>query len=258
MQKNKWIWIWAVVAVLIVLFTNLYSVYMLANAGSFVSGLLLLITHSGDALSVAFLVLLFVFFVSKRVKSYKNRLFTIVVLWLFLLIVLGGVALLNEHLFKTTFHVHRPSIEIMKQQVGFDSDKMYQLDSKELRRGYLKDFFESRDDVRLEYDGKHVTESVLKLWKYEVGYSFPSGHATNAFLLAIVICYLLSYLYKGSGAVLYGCIYLWAVWVAMSRVMLGVHSALDISFGALWGTLLGVAFVKSGSIKSVFLNKTHN
>jgi len=59
-------------------------------------------------------------------------------------------------------------------------------------------------------------------------FSFPSGHSSGAFLLATALIVLIA----GSSAVLF----LWAVSVALSRVLLGVHFPGDTVAGAFMGS----------------------
>lgn len=64
-------------------------------------------------------------------------------------------------------------------------------------------------------------------------HSFPSGHATRAFMLATIAV--------GSGLVWFGLLLMfWAPLVALSRVAMGVHFLSDILAGAVLGILLGV------------------
>ena len=63
-------------------------------------------------------------------------------------------------------------------------------------------------------------------------FSFPSGHTMASFLLAS-----LTVIYFGSAA---SVLYIWAVAVGASRVILGVHFPTDIFAGACLGT--GLAF----------------
>ncbi|MFT4822460.1 MAG: undecaprenyl-diphosphatase [Halioglobus sp.] len=64
-------------------------------------------------------------------------------------------------------------------------------------------------------------------------FSFPSGHSSAAFLLATV----LAVTYPGPVFVLY----LWAIGVAVSRVLLGVHFPGDAIAGAIMGTTVALA-----------------
>ena len=69
-------------------------------------------------------------------------------------------------------------------------------------------------------------------------FSFPSGHSSGAFLLATAL------------VILYGSallpIYIWAVCVALSRVLLGVHFPGDTLAGAMMGS--AVAVVTAGQL----------
>lgn len=63
-------------------------------------------------------------------------------------------------------------------------------------------------------------------------FSFPSGHSSGAFLLATVL-----FLVYGAAAVP---MFFWAMGVALSRVLLGVHFPGDTLAGALMGTTIAL------------------
>lgn len=64
------------------------------------------------------------------------------------------------------------------------------------------------------------------------GFSFPSGHATDAFFIAVFF----SLFYPKLRPLLMS----FAVLTAYSRVYCGVHFPLDVIGGALWGSILAV------------------
>ena len=63
-------------------------------------------------------------------------------------------------------------------------------------------------------------------------FSFPSGHTAASFLLA-TLCYL----YFGAIALP---LFIWALFVGISRVLLGVHFPTDILAGSVLGMLIGI------------------
>jgi len=67
-------------------------------------------------------------------------------------------------------------------------------------------------------------------------HSFPSGHATRAFMLAVVAV--------GLGPVWFGLLLLlWAPLVTLARVSMGVHYLTDVLAGALFGVVIGLALL---------------
>ncbi len=69
------------------------------------------------------------------------------------------------------------------------------------------------------------------------GYSFISAHATNHFALAVFI----SFFFKTQKWVL-PLLLCWAFMIAFSQVYVGVHYPLDVTVGALVGSLFGISF----------------
>lgn len=68
------------------------------------------------------------------------------------------------------------------------------------------------------------------------GFSFPSGHATIAFMTAVI----LSHYFKRGRTIFY----LLAVAVCVSRVYVGVHYVSDVAAGAIIGSAIGFVLVK--------------
>lgn len=70
---------------------------------------------------------------------------------------------------------------------------------------------------------------VSVLFHPPVSYAFPSGHASLAFAAAV----FLNFLYHGRLKFLY----VFAVWIALSRIYIGVHFPSDVIAGAIFGSL---------------------
>jgi membrane-associated phospholipid phosphatase len=67
-------------------------------------------------------------------------------------------------------------------------------------------------------------------------HSFPSGHAARAVMLAVLAL--------GMGPLWFGLLLsIWAPFVTLARVSMGVHYLLDVLAGALLGALMGIVFV---------------
>jgi phosphatidylglycerophosphatase B len=80
----------------------------------------------------------------------------------------------------------------------------------------------------------------LNHWIKEGGYSFPSGHTFNAFLLAMIFAFGIKYnSHSPKLQKLFFLPFLWAIGIGISRVALGAHSLVDVSVGALMGVLIG-------------------
>lgn len=151
-----------------------------------------------------------------------------------LIIILGAFAKLNESLIKSRFAVSRPShmliLKTTKSRVSLDS--IYQLVVPE-RRVFFQKVIDS-DTVSFN----RIDKRVLGHWIYEVGYSMPSGHTFNAFLLASMLAFSLFELNnRRIGWWLYISMF-WAAAVGLSRIILGVHTPLDVTIGAALGLLI--------------------
>ena len=67
------------------------------------------------------------------------------------------------------------------------------------------------------------------------GYSFPSSHATNHFAIAVFLSLTLGKIFRWVRLPLL----LWAASIALAQVYVGLHFPLDVTVGALLGSLTG-------------------
>jgi membrane-associated phospholipid phosphatase len=70
------------------------------------------------------------------------------------------------------------------------------------------------------------------------GYSFPSTHATDHFAIALFLSFIF---FKRWRWILPATI-LWAATICFAQVYVGVHFPLDVTGGAIYGSLVGVMF----------------
>lgn len=153
---------------------------------------------------------------------------------------LTGFALLNEHVIKTAVKRSRPSHTFIIRQTGSTAslDSLYSL-AEARRKVFFHDLIAS-DTVHF----KAIDQRILDHWVDESGYSFPSGHSFNAFLLAGILASGIYQAGKKSSYAFCTILLLWAGLVAVSRVAVGAHSALDVTVGAGMGLLFSQVLLR--------------
>lgn len=168
----------------------------------------------------------------EKLKVFSKSVFAIVAL-------LAGIAFFNEHVLKETLRIARPSHKYIFSQSGVAAglDSLY-MRSDDARKEFLQNTISTHQD-----DFKTIDTQVLQHWTVESGYSFPSGHSCNAFLLAYILAYSMYRSRKNIVRQLFVLPLLWAVMVAVSRVAIGAHTALDVSVGAAIGLIISSLFM---------------
>ena len=68
------------------------------------------------------------------------------------------------------------------------------------------------------------------------GYSFPSTHATDHFAMALFLCIVFGRKWKW----IWLFAILWAASICFAQVYVGVHYPIDVTVGALYGSLVGL------------------
>jgi phosphatidylglycerophosphatase B len=156
-----------------------------------------------------------------------------------LLLFLALFAFLNEHFTKPIAKAVRPSHRYMLTETNHLNllDSVYLLSKDD--RGLFFAALVKDNHERLST----IDAGVLQHWIEEAGYSFPSGHSFNAFLLATVFAFSLYTAGRKQFRPYYALPFVWAFMVALSRVMIGAHTPLDVSVGAALGFVISAAFL---------------
>ena len=166
-----------------------------------------------------------------------------------LTLVLGAFAKLNETYIKSTLAVSRPSHQFIlresRSKVNLDS--IYLLVVTE-RRSFFKKVVDA-DTLRF----KNIDSRVLAHWIDEAGYSMPSGHTFNAFLLASMLSFSIFELQQRRITIWAYIPMVWAAMVGLSRVVLGVHTPLDVTFGAALGLVVSHALLAIPPINQLLI-----
>lgn len=189
-----------------------------------------------------------------RIKSKSKKLFTFVKSMVAVSVFIGLLAFVNEYLTKPIIKEVRPSHTYILHQINQQSivDSLYHLTKSE-----RKVFFENA----LHNNGNkflNINPKVLNHWIEEAGYSFPSGHSFNAYLLATIMAFSLYHATNKKWNKYFWIPLFWACLVAVSRVALGVHTAVDVTIGALAGFTIAAIFIKIDTTRKLIIHKQHN
>lgn len=199
------------------------------------------ISESGGVYGTTILLIIIALPLALPAKGTMKRLLRFVLITLFLGGVLGSLAYINEHFVKPAAAAPRPSHEYLeKKGVIASLPQFYSHNQAERAKILEKEAETKRDKV------EHVYPAILRHWIFESGFSFPSGHSQNAFLLATLVAFLLFYHAKGSIRYAFLIPLLWAVLVCISRVAIGIHTKYDVAAGSFIGLLIASIIILSG------------
>lgn len=220
---------------------------------SFKSDLAFALTNSGGVLYIVLLTL-----ISAALFAYRSSVklhFTYKFLKQFgiLFLMLAFFALLNEFGLKGLAKFTRPSHEFVFKNApkNIDIDKFYELSVHD-RQKLLKKMIDESPYLKVNID-----EKVLDHWVEEAGYSFPSGHSFNAFLLATVIAFSIKRSRRLSLNKYYFIPFIWATAIGISRVAIGAHAPIDVTFGAALGIFIGSLLLYFETSRNIILHRHH-
>jgi len=168
-----------------------------------------------------------------------------------IIVVLSSFAYVNEHAIKPSIRASRPSHTYIVRQARSNAklDSIYSLAENNKRI-----FFRGLVSADTTTFGS-IDPRILDHWVEETGYSFPSGHSFNAFLLAGIIAFGIYQIVPKNRRYLCTIPLLWAALVALSRVAVGAHTAWDVSVGSAMGLVLAYSLMSFRFTRDLIIPK---
>lgn len=241
----------AALAVMVVIVWLTPVAFTALDAGALWTNICYWTTESAGKIGTAIIVLITGLVYTRRLQSNRDIAKSLARTTVLLFLIIGAFAFVNENVTKKITKTIRPSLEYVSKNAdgAFSLEKLYAL-PKEERTNYI---------LRTLREHHHsfygIDELVLMHWADESGYSFPSGHSFNSFLLACVLSFSMYYSRSNRVKPLFVLPLIWAVVVCVSRVALGAHSALDVTFGGVLGTIVGVIFITWDDMRNRVLHR---
>jgi phosphatidylglycerophosphatase B len=227
---------------------------MACEKGSWLCGFAFIFTDSAGKIGTPLLIVFIATCFILQEKTIQNKIYIFGKTVIALSCIVAMNAFFNEHITKEALQIPRPAhIKLC----GYCQPKMipetiYQ-GKEEDRKKTLTRLIEENKNHLSEMDPK-----VLNHWIDESGYSFPSGHSFNAFLIAVIISFSLYHSRLTWTKNLMLLPFLWAILVGLSRIALGAHSALDVSIGALGGLILGLTLLSFQRTRNLIMHQKNN
>lgn len=205
------------------------------------------ISESGGLIGTSLLIILIGLGIAATGRNIWRKIILFFVAIIFLGALLGSLAWINEHVVKPRVEAQRPS-HIYLGEIGvIDLNEFYGIESDSLRQAILE-----KNVKRAPAKVEHIYPAIAQHWVFESGYSFPSGHSQNAFLLATLVSGILTIRLRSRSRILLLIPFLWAVMVCISRVAIGIHTKYDVTAGAFIGLLIASLLLASGVLKRIF------
>ncbi|MFV0576646.1 MAG: phosphatase PAP2 family protein [Vibrio sp.] len=136
-----------------------------------------------------------------------------------------------NHTLKAIFAESRPNFSWLSEQLNsqFDVKEFYSQPAEQRSQqvaSALQQLRDKEDPTQLNSTLSFSISPILQQhWIDEVGYAFPSGHTMFATTLALTLSY---FLLLGGAFKLTVLINLWAWWMGISRMVLGMHWSQDV------------------------------
>lgn len=208
-------------------------------------------SESGGVIGSTILIIAISFALMLAFDKWWKRLLAPLVSFLAFAILLGSLAYMNEHFVKTSVKAHRPSHRYLTSALGIDIENFYKMDESDRSR------ILSWETCVHPEKTSDIYPLVLNHWIHESGYSFPSGHSQNAFLLATIVAFIIYINAKEKLRYLAMIPLVWAALVCISRVAIGIHTSYDVTAGSALGMMTATVIILSG-IPQRFLQRNRH
>lgn len=201
----------------------------------------LFLSDFGNVYGVIAVITISSIFVAFTKRKLSAKLLTFVLCSLPIMLYLWGFAKLNENIIKTQAEVFRPYVLVLEDAGLLSSEKFYDLKTKAERSKFLKKIFADN-----EKSVKYIHPSIRDHWISETGYSFPSGHSLTAFAMYTLLAFIYLRSFRKPWRAIVILPLLLMILISVSRVAVGAHSAIDVSFGALSGWFVSSLIILTG------------
>jgi phosphatidylglycerophosphatase B len=199
------------------------------------------ISESGGVYGTTILLVIISLPLALAANSVWKKVLRFIVVLLFLGGLLGTLAYTNEYVVKPAVAAPRPShMFLEKRGVIANLESFYSQD--EPARADIIRWGTKASPEKI----KEVYPAILEHWMFETGFSFPSGHSQNAFLLATLVSFLLFFHARGRIRYTFLVPVIWAVLVCISRVAIGIHTKYDVTAGAATGLIIAAIIILTG------------
>jgi phosphatidylglycerophosphatase B len=214
----------------------------------------LTITETAGKMGTVIIIVITVLLYTRRMQNSREIIRTLLRSAVFLFLMIGGFAFINEHLTKKATKVIRPSLLYIAGRTDgdFTPQQLYSKSVDDRTAVVMAAIAKHRTDFH------HVDQYVLNHWSDETGYSFPSGHTFNAFLLATIVSFSLYHSRSKRVVNFYLIPPVWSMAVGISRVALGAHSWVDVVFGGAIGLAAGLVFIHWDDLRHLVLHRKYN
>lgn len=183
------------------------------------------ITSTASIPSVAIILVLTFIFLKYHFRKFSKNQRGAYIFFCLIVAFQISIAVFTRYILKNVFQEPRPA------QQYFASDETVSGENE---------IFEMAQDSA-EMSMKNIYPPIAEEWKSASAYSFPSGHASSSFYLAVILSFII---YRTVKNRIWSLIpFVWAIQVCLSRVIIGMHFPADVLAGAIVGAVAALVLI---------------